>query len=154
MTKKLIAVLTALAFTCATITTAYAAPPEEPKVASMRAGDKAPFQGVLLNPAAYAQLRAATVTLSDLCKLDIDTALARGAAAYELRIAILQAELKAERTQRVELLRIKSEHVQYLEKQLLAGGQPSWNEAWFAGGIVAGALVTIGIGFAVAEAQR
>lgn len=154
MIRKLIAIFTALAFTCATVSVSYADTPEKPKVSALKKGDPAPYQGILLNPAAYAQIRARHVTLTDLCKLDVDSALARQAAKYELQIAILKAELAAERKQRVELLRIKSEHVQYLEKQLLAGGKPTYNEAWFAGGIVAGALVTIGIGFAIAETQR
>lgn len=158
MIRRSIALLTIIAFLCATNSIAYADPPVAPtptgKIAALKEGQRAPFQGVLLDPAAYAQIRAHNLTLSDYCELDIKTALARQEALFDMRMAILNAQLESERTRRIEIITIKDSNIAYLEKQLLNNSQPTYSEAWFAGGIVAGALITIGIGFAIAEAQH
>lgn len=154
MNKRIIASLTVLAFVCAPLNIIYAQlpPVDTAKIAAIGEGQRAPFQGILLSPAAYAQIRAQTTTLSDLCVLDTNTALAQQKALLDMRIAISDAQLNAEQTRRTEITAIKDNNIAYLEKQLLQNNQPTYNEVWFASGIVAGALVTIGIGFAIAEA--
>lgn len=155
MTKRLVALLTLLAFTVAAAPANAVEPVNQAqKIAALNEGQRAPFQGILLSPAAFAEIRAQAASLVDLCTLDVDTALARQQALSDMRVAMLDSQLESERTRSTEIITIKDSNIAYLEKQLLQNSDPTYNEIWFASGIVAGALITIGIGFAIAEAQH
>lgn len=132
---------------------AYADNPQESKgrVASIKVGQIAPFDGILLDTVAGARLHVNRLTLGEEFSLELKTALARQAALHKLQLDILRAELEAEKRLRLETIMIKDAQIQYLDKQLADSLKPSYDGAWFAGGVAAGILLTIGTAYAIAE---
>jgi len=130
---------------------APAEPVEKPKVVEVKAGDSIPFDGVLLNPAAAAQMLANQKFLEAECKLKIDFEISKLQAQHDLLYNNLQLNLSSTEKKYSAILDIKDEEIERINKIALesSGDYSHW---WAAGGFLLGAAVALGIFFAAAEA--
>lgn len=124
-----------------------------PQVTTLEEGERAPFGGTLLNPAAAATISVERENSAAKCQIEVDRAVAVAEAEKQLEVDNLRAELKSAvaRTQLEELTRKRqvdalSQDLERAQKQASGG---KWNAAWFAGGVAAGVLVIIAGAFAV-----
>jgi hypothetical protein len=122
----------------------------EPKVVTLAQGQKAPFAGTLLNPAAVAHTIAEKEGVANQCKLTQDYLEQREKARCDLLIASVNARLDASKTTLDSILRIKDEEIERLSQVALS--RPNeYSHWWFAGGVAVGIITSITIFYASVE---
>ena len=125
----------------------YVIAQEIPKVTDIQKGQAAPFSGTLLNPTAAAQIIVEKENLKSECKLRYDYIkcdLLLGNANTSLRAADMKYET---------ILSIKNDEIERLQD--IALERPNDNSIWwYAGGILTGILVSVGVFYAAIEVQR
>ena len=120
---------------------------ETPQVSPLNKGDKAPFSGVLYNPTAVAELVAQREALIKQHELFMEQLEKQLQARCNLQVDNLAVEVDICNDRYNHMVGIKDKHIKQL--QVLALEKPkSHSEWWFLGGIVAGALITIGAVYA------
>lgn len=119
-------------------------------ITHLDAGEPAPFEGTLLNPEAAARILVDLENRESACQIIVDTELARQAADHALDLANANAALTACQTRYNDTLEIKNAQIDFYENQLLRP-QGMSKELTFVLGIVAGSLITVGAGYAIAE---
>ena len=130
---------------------APAGPVEKPKVVEVKAGDSIPFDGVLLNPAAAAQMLANQKFLEAECKLKIDFEISKLQAQHDLLYNNLQLNLSSTKEKYTAILDIKDQEIERVN-QIALESSSDYSHWWAAGGFLLGAAVALGIFFAAAEA--
>ena len=142
-----------LILTLTLIFPAYTFAQEIPKVTDVQKGQPAPFTGTLLNPSAAAQIIADKENTKAECKLQYDYIKQREKAKCDLLLGIANTSLTAANKKYEAILQIKGDEIQRLQDIALdtPGDHSIW---WFAGGVVAGILVSIGVFYVAVEAQR
>lgn len=124
-----------------------------PKVTEIKKDTPAPFDGVLLNPSAAAQMLANKKYIDLECKLKIDLELDKLKAKNDLLLKSLQTSLDASNKKYDSIIAIKDEEIYRLTD--IAMESPSdYSHWWAAGGFLVGAAVSLGIFFAAAEAGK
>jgi len=120
------------------------------KVAGVKTGDPAPFDGTCFNIEASARIIADLENSEASCKIKIDKALGIQAAEYDLKIANLEASLARCDSLCTERLDIYKNQSIYFQEQLKKQKQlhPAWG---FVAGVVAGSLITIGSTYAIVQ---
>lgn len=142
---------------------ALAAPPEDVslgtvgagKVAALRRGQKAPFQGVLLDAEAAAKLMAEKDEQEAQCKIEIEKEVEKERAKGALKIENLRATNESLQKQMDERIALKDDHIQFLEKEAERNAKKAGNAKWWlVGGIAGGILLSIGAAFIVREVRN
>ena len=126
-------------------------PVEKPKVSEIKAGDPAPFDGVILNSSAAAQMLANQKFLEAECKLKVDFEISKLQAQHDLLYNNLQLNLNTTEKKYNAILEIKDEEIERIN-QIALEGSSDYSQWWAAGGFLLGAAVALGIFFAAAEA--
>jgi hypothetical protein len=123
------------------------------KLIEIKKNDPAPFDGVLLNPPAAAQMLANEKYLKEGCQIKIDYELSKLQAQHDLVLKSLQISLETSEKKYDSIMMIKNEEIERLNEIALenSGDYSHW---WAAGGFVAGALISLGIFFAASEASK
>jgi hypothetical protein len=124
-----------------------------PKVTEIKKGEAAPFNGVLFSPPAAAQLLANKKYVDLECKLKIDLELDKLTAKNDLMLKSLQSSLDASNKKYDSIISIKDEEIYRLTDIAMASSNDN-SHWWAAGGFLVGAVVSLGIFFAAAEAGR
>ena len=121
---------------------------ELPKISPLNEGDIAPFTGVLYNPTAVAETIAQRELLIQQHELNLSVLKERLDAECNLKIFNLQAELDAFRFKYDSMTETKDDEINKLHSIILkqTNDHSHW---WFAGGILTGVLITIGVVYAV-----
>ena len=123
---------------------------ETPKLADMAAGQKAPFAGTLLNPAAVAQMITEKETMQTECVLAKAYVEEKEKAKCDLLVKTAGARLDASKTTLDSILSIKNREIERLNQ--LALNRPNDNNHWwFSGGVVAGIITSVVIFYAAVE---
>jgi len=123
---------------------------ETPKITDVAKGQKVPFAGTLLNPAAAAQLIAEKENVEEQCSLSKAYIENKEKARCDLLINTANARLDASKTTLDTILAIKDEEITRLNT--LALEQPNKHTHWwFAGGLVAGIVTSVVIFYAAVE---
>ncbi|MBO66898.1 MAG: hypothetical protein CL398_01180 [Acidiferrobacteraceae bacterium] len=123
---------------------------EAPKITDVAKGQKVPFAGTLLNPAAAAQLIAEKENVKEQCSLSKSYIENKEKARCDLLINTANARLDASKSTLDAILAIKDEEIARLNG--LALEQPNkYNHWWFAGGIAAGIITSVVIFYAAVE---
>ena len=126
---------------------------ENGRVANLKEGELAPFDGVLLDTNTAAKILAEEEYKQIECNLKIDYELEKVKARHSLEIGNVQSALDSLKEQNSSILRIKDAEI--LRLQELALKNPNDNAHWWmAGGVAAGILTSIAIFYAAVETSR
>jgi len=122
------------------------------KVASIKEGEHAPFDGTLFNTEAAARLLVDLEFSQEMCDIETQKKLELQEAYSKLTLDTLQASKDSLQMRFDETLLIRDEHILYLEKKI---SKPKISrELSFAIGVVAGVGLTIGAGYALGQAAN
>ncbi len=120
------------------------------KAKTLTKGQVAPWTGTLLDNEAVAKILADKKFLGLKYDLKLDMQLQKQQAEHDLSLGLLQSQLDGIQERHVQILNIKSDEITRLQN-IVKDRPNSYSEWWFAGGVVAGVLVSIGMFFIVAE---
>ena len=126
---------------------------DAPKVADIKQGQKAPYNGVLYNYEANAVL----LTVKDKgqleCTLQLKHSLAKEKAKCDMLTSTVKASLEATEKKYGAILKIKDDEIGHLQKITL--DKPNaYNHWWFAGGVVSGIALSLGIFYAAVQTAK
>jgi hypothetical protein len=126
---------------------------ETPKVAEIKQGQKAPYNGILYNYQANAVLLASKEKGQLECSLQLKHSLAKEKAKCDMLTSTVRASLEATGKKYDAILKIKNDEIGHLQKITL--NQPNaYSHWWFAGGLVSGVVLSLGIFYAAVQVQK
>ena len=124
-----------------------------PKVAEIKQGQKAPYNGILYNYEANAVLLAAKEKGQLECSLQLKHSAAKEKAKCDMLTSTVKASLDATEKKYSAILKIKNNQISHLEKITL--NQPnSLNHWWFAGGFIGGVALSLGIFYVAVQTAK
>ena len=123
---------------------------EKPKFSNIKQGEVAPFDGRLFNNAAVSKIIVDSQFQNLECKLRVDFEIGQVKAEEQYRYDILYPKSEADNQRFTDVINIRDQHIQSLEKYV----RPSNAHWWVAAGFVTGAATTIGIVYAIAPGIR
>ena len=126
---------------------------DAPKVTDVLRGDKAPFDGMLLNPSAAAQMIAGKEAAKAECSLAKTYVSEREKAKCDLSVNSISASLNALEDRHNSILSIKDEEIRRLN-QLALEKPNAYNHWWFGGGIIVGIVTSVVIFYAAVEISK
>jgi len=118
---------------------------EKPKFSNIKQGEVAPFDGRLFNDAAVSKIIVDNQFQNLECKLRVDFEIGQVRAAEQYKYDILYAKSEADNQKYQEIINIRDQHIQSLEKYV----RPSNAHWWAIGGFTVGAGAAIGIMYAI-----
>jgi len=119
------------------------------KIFNIKKGQKAPFEGTLFDIAASADLTVRLENHEAQCTLRITraTEVCKNESTFKLNLKV--AELEALQQRHVDILEIKNNQIDFLQKKAMR--DTPWyenNKLWFAVGIVTGFAISFGSAYA------
>jgi len=124
-----------------------------PKVAEIKQGQKAPYNGILYDYEANAVLLASKEKGQLECSLQLNHNLAKEKAKCDMLTSTVNASLTATEKKYGAILKIKDGQIDHLEKITLE--QPNaYNNWWFAGGFLSGVALSMGIFYAAVQTAK
>ena len=125
------------------------------KISPLEQGQKAPFDGVLLDSAAAAKLMIDQQTSNQKCEIEIEREVATAKAKLELDLGNARAAKEALEQELSVRISLKNEHIEFLEKEAQKNEKKANNGKWWLiGGMAIGIALTIGGAFIVREVRR
>ena len=125
----------------------------EPILTDIIEGQTAPFSGILLNPAAVAQMLAEKEASEAECELRIEYAEDRQQAMCDLVINSTAASLEALQERYDTIMDIKNQEIERLTEIAIEADHRDFSTVWFTGGVMLGVATTIAIAFAINEIE-
>ena len=125
----------------------------EGKIVALQKDSKAPFSGILLDSIAAAKINTDKKFSLLENQLKLDYELKKQAADLNLKINTLQVSYDSLKERTDSIISVKGEEINRLQ-ELVKEDPNDYTSVWFASGIVAGVLLSIGIFFAAAEATK
>tara|TARA_A100001515_G_scaffold139851_1_gene134920 strand:- start:1131 stop:1568 length:438 start_codon:yes stop_codon:yes gene_type:complete len=124
------------------------------KIAAIKKGQKAPFDGILLDKKAEATIAAKRESAVKICELNMDYSVKKIKAEcnFEKRLIVIDRDTNKKKFN--ELMRIKDGEVKRLHTALKNSQKPDYTKLWFVGGFIAGVGMSIGIFYAAAQASK
>jgi demethoxyubiquinone hydroxylase (CLK1/Coq7/Cat5 family) len=123
---------------------------EKPKFSNIKQGEVAPFDGRLFNDAAVSKIIVDNQFGNLECKLRVDFEIGQVRAAEQYKYDILYAKSEADNQRFTDVISIRDQHIQSLEKYV----RPSNAHWWAIGGFTVGAGAAIGIMYAITPGLR
>ena len=124
-----------------------------PKVAEIKQGQKAPFNGILYDYEANAVLLASKEKGQLECSLQLKHSASKEKAKCDMLTSTVKASLTATEKKYDAILKIKNGQIDHLEKITLE--QPNaYNNWWFAGGFLSGVALSMGIFYAAVQTAK
>ena len=124
------------------------------KVAAIKKGQKAPFDGILLDKKAEATITAKRESAVKICELNKDYTIKKLKAECDFEKRVLTIEKDSDKRKHDGLMKLKNAEVKRLEEALKKSQKPDYSKLWFVGGFVAGVGLSIGIFYAAAQASK
>ena len=118
---------------------------EKPKFSNIKQGEVAPFDGRLFNNAAVSKIIVDSQFQNLECKLRVDFEIGQVRAEEQYKYDIFYAKSEADNQKYQEIINIRDQHIQSLEKYV----RPSNAHWWAIGGFTVGAGAAIGIMYAI-----
>ena len=118
---------------------------DPPLITPLEKNERAPYSGVLYNSTAVAQTIAQRESLLAQHQLDLQILEEKLGAECALAVGNLNADLNACNQRYLNIMTIKDQHIKDLQILALEKPKTGW---WFFGGILTGALITIGAVYA------
>ena len=154
MFKKLFTIFLTICFICATTTVAAnELESQEGKVTSIDSGDVAPFSGILLDSIAGAKFIAKSKYCGEELELRLKKDFQLELASKQLAIDLLQGQYDSLRNTHEQLMVQKEQEIIQLN-EIIKDEIDDHSHWWFAGGIIAGVILSIGIFYAAVEVQN
>tara|TARA_R100000008_G_scaffold83517_1_gene69066 strand:+ start:63 stop:500 length:438 start_codon:yes stop_codon:yes gene_type:complete len=124
------------------------------KIAAIKKGQKAPFDGILLDKRAEATMAAKRESAVKICELNKDFSVKKITAEcnFEKRLVIIERDTGKKKFH--ELMKLKNAEVKRLEETVKNSQKPDYTKLWFVGGFIAGVGMSIGIFYAAAQASK
>jgi hypothetical protein len=155
MLKKAIAQLVLVTFTFCSIvmpSTAYAEDEaSDERVVTIKEGEPAPFSGTLFNTHASARLLINLEFTQETCRIETDRQLGLISSALQLKIDLCSARNEALMLRHTDILLIKNDQIDFLEKQFKPRPWYKTTEFGIVMGVVLGIGITIGAGYALGQ---
>jgi len=123
---------------------------EKPKFSNIKQGEVAPFDGRLFNDAAVSKIIVDNQFGNLECKLRVDFEIGQVRAEEQYKYDIFYAKSEADNQKYQEIIDIRDQHIQSLEKYV----RPSNAHWWAIGGFTVGAGAAIGIMYAITPGLR
>tara|TARA_B100001123_G_scaffold332663_1_gene375345 strand:+ start:144 stop:608 length:465 start_codon:yes stop_codon:yes gene_type:complete len=154
MFKKIFTIFLIVCFACATTTAAAEEIEDEAgKVTSVNSGEAAPYSGILLDSIAGAKF----IAKSKYCGAEIELRLQKEfqmkLTNKQLAVDLLQTQYDTLKNTHNQLMVQKEREIVQLN-EIIKDEIDDHSHWWFAGGIVAGILLSIGIFYAATEVQN
>jgi len=118
-------------------------------------------EGTLLDKPAAASLLVSLQNVENLWQIELNRVLSYNNACWQYRLSLAQAEVTSRDTRIVALtdemnnrLRIRNEHIDFLNQNNRPTRWYESGEFWFAVGLVAGIGLTVGAGYALGQANN
>lgn len=124
------------------------------KVAAIKKGQTAPFDGILLDKKAEATMAAKRESAVKICEIDKNYTIKKLKAECDFDKRFLTIEKTTAQNKHDSLMNLKNAEVKRLEKALDKATKPDYSRFWFVGGFVAGVGLSIGIFYAAAQAGK
>ena len=121
--------------------------PPRGRILGIKAGQKAPYTGVLLNSIAAAKLLADKQFSEEQWKLRIEYEVGKERAKLNVVIQSQKASLDGLNKQHLALMKIKNDEIERLSK--IASDTNDYSVWWAAGGVVVGIGLAIAVVYAV-----
>jgi len=125
----------------------------EGQVIPLEKNAKAPFTGILLDTVAASKIAIDKKYSLLESGLKLDFELKKQAAEYQLRLDTLQVTHDTFKLKSDSIINIRDEEILRLQ-ELVKENPNDYTHWWFAGGLAAGILVSIGIFFAAVEVAK
>lgn len=133
-------------------------PTEQPIIKSIKTGDKAPFDGVLLNTRAAAEIQAKTEQADARCevKTQKEVQIAKAELQYKLDVSTAKELAAVEKNKLLEDISSKQRdlYTQELKSTQKLVNKRDWGGLYFAGGIIGGMLIVLVGAYAVKEIRQ
>jgi len=124
------------------------------KVAQIKKGAPAPFEGVLLSSIAAATLFGDLKFSKKECALLLKSKLKLNTEILTGQLDLLTLKLEIEENRSNSLMKIKNERIEFLEKSWQPNPWYQSGEFWLAVGVVSGVLITVASGHAIGQASK
>ena len=128
-----------------------------PQTSYVKKGQEAPFEGVLLNPRAAAEVQVFKEQAEERCAIRVEREVGIAKAELQHEVDVTQAKLDAETRRRALEESINEQHIAFLSVELEETQKRipkrNWGPVWFAGGVVSGVLVILAGAYAVKEVR-
>jgi hypothetical protein len=141
---RFIAVLTMVLFSCTS---------SAQEVLPIDEGTPAPFDGVLLDKQAAAQILASNEVSEEDCLNKAEHAIAKATNSCTLNREIAESSLEIEKDTRKQLIALKDHEIGRLNKKL-EESSVEWGPLWFAGGATVGVVMSITIFFIAVQTVK
>ena len=154
MFKKAFTIFLTICFVCATTTaTANELENEEGRVTSISAGEDAPFSGILLDSIAGAKFIAKSKYCSEELEIKLRKEFQLEMNNKQLAFDLLQGQYTTLQNTHSQLMIQKEKEIIQLN-EIIKDEIDDHSHWWFAGGIIAGVILSIGIFYAAVEVQN
>ena len=124
------------------------------KIATIKKGQKAPFDGILLDKKAEATMAAKRESAVKICKLEKSLLEKSAKASCRLDVSILNAQLSSQKTKHKELMALKDAELKRLNQTLKESQKPSYNSLWAGAGLLVGVGLSLGIFYAAVKTSK
>jgi len=114
------------------------------EVVPLSQGQEAPFDGVLLDKEAAAEILAKEEMSEESCNVQAEYKVAKAVSECELYKGISDTKLETEISKNVEILSIKNGEIDRLNQSLEKSGT-QWGPLWFASGATIGVIMSLAI---------
>ena len=149
--KQLISILLSITIILApTGILAQQDPQSRPEITNLKRGDAAPFDGLLLDPYAFAQMMAKMEIDSERFKLELDYLGKKKDAVWGLKYDSLQASFDGLQFKYDNILEIKDNEIKVLRE--IAIDKKDYTVWWYAGGFLSGVVLCLGVLYAASDA--
>ena len=117
----------------------------------LKGGELAPFDGLLFDPEAIAKIISDTELKTFKMELEMEKSIKVLSADYQKQVDTLTAVAEIENDKYEKLLDIKDEEIGSLRRLVEDAETEDYTELYFVGGVLVGALLSVGIYFAAQE---
>jgi hypothetical protein len=124
------------------------------KIAAIKKGQKAPYDGILLDKTAEATITAKRESAVKICEIDKNYTIKKLKTECNFNKRLLTIEKDSDKKRYNNLMALKNAEVKRLETTLKKLQKPDYSKLWFVGGFVAGVSLSIGIFYTAAQASR
>jgi len=115
------------------------------KVAAIKKGQTAPFDGILMDKEAEATTTAKRESAVKICEIEKDYETKKIKSECEFNKRLLMIEKEADQKKYNSLMALKNAEIKRLEDSLKKTDKTDYTRWWFAGGILAGIGLSVGI---------
>tara|TARA_R100000008_G_scaffold85326_1_gene74949 strand:+ start:777 stop:1235 length:459 start_codon:yes stop_codon:yes gene_type:complete len=123
---------------------------DKPKISNLKQGDRAPFDGILLDAWGFAEIMAKMEIDEERFKLELDYLGKKKDAEWGLKYDSLQASFDSLKFKYDNVIEIKDNEIQVLRQ--IAVEKKDYSMWWYAGGFLSGVALCLGVLYVSASA--